>query len=577
MSYADKVVAVGVEPVQPIDDADAYIADDPSVQGADFVIIPITKGTPRVGASGFFALEDMVVRSSTNGYAIVGKTASWAGGPDDDALLTHQIAYARYVGLKRMMAPGPGPDTSLAEFARGLMQRISGDQAIEALLVRTDADAQSWRRWRRVRDMCGHSRALELALVLDDSCNFDRWRAEPVKLLIIPSAMFIPNDAGHPVLRRRDQKLVRQLADMGAAVAVQHTGDAGRHMAYLRFLLRPADRDAAALYSDAYRDVLQVPLQPLMDHLESETYATFEADLAKYDAYELAILRALQDSPQETPLVVVAGAGRGPLVARVLSAAKRAERPVRVVALEKNPGAMVELQRRNRLEWRDAVDLVFGDMRSHEPAEPADVLVSELLGSFGDNELAPECMDAAARRLLRPGGTCIPQTYAAYLAPLSSATLHARAAQYEGGHGLETPYVVNMHAAQLLAPSQRLWAFDHGERPAEPICFARHRRAEFAVDVAAVVHGFAGYFDAVLYADVRLSIRPEDHTADMHSWFPMFFPLAAPLNVEEGERVVVDVWRRCGAGRVWYEWVAQTPTAASVVHNVNGRQHWIGQ
>lgn len=41
--------------------------------------------------------------------------------------------------------------------------------------------------------------------------------------------------------------------------------------------------------------------------------------------------------------------------------------------------------------------------RSTHPAAP-----SELLGSFGDNELSPECLDGA-QRFLRPDGVSIPQ------------------------------------------------------------------------------------------------------------------------------------------------------------------------
>jgi protein arginine N-methyltransferase 5 len=41
-------------------------------------------------------------------------------------------------------------------------------------------------------------------------------------------------------------------------------------------------------------------------------------------------------------------------------------------------------------------------MRSWVAPEPADILVSELLGSFGDNELSPECLDGA-QRFLAPG------------------------------------------------------------------------------------------------------------------------------------------------------------------------------
>lgn len=32
-------------------------------------------------------------------------------------------------------------------------------------------------------------------------------------------------------------------------------------------------------------------------------------------------------------------------------------------------------------------------MRDWNPPEKADIIVSELLGSFGDNELSPECLD----------------------------------------------------------------------------------------------------------------------------------------------------------------------------------------
>jgi hypothetical protein len=36
--------------------------------------------------------------------------------------------------------------------------------------------------------------------------------------------------------------------------------------------------------------------------------------------------------------------------------------------------------------------------------------VSELLGSFGDNELSPECLDGA-QRFLKPDGISIPSLY----------------------------------------------------------------------------------------------------------------------------------------------------------------------
>lgn len=46
-------------------------------------------------------------------------------------------------------------------------------------------------------------------------------------------------------------------------------------------------------------------------------------------------------------------------------------------------------------EWGSQVTVVSCDMREWEAPEKADLMVSELLGSFADNELSPECLDGA--------------------------------------------------------------------------------------------------------------------------------------------------------------------------------------
>jgi protein arginine N-methyltransferase 5 len=47
------------------------------------------------------------------------------------------------------------------------------------------------------------------------------------------------------------------------------------------------------------------------------------------------------------------------------------------------------------------VSLFNDDMRSWQPPKLVDILISELLGSFGDNELSPECLDGAQRVMNR--------------------------------------------------------------------------------------------------------------------------------------------------------------------------------
>ena len=78
---------------------------------------------------------------------------------------------------------------------------------------------------------------------------------------------------------------------------------------------------------------------------------------------------------------------------------KRQKLNVKVIALEKNPNAVLFLESlaANEASWINTVDVVSSDMRAAEikDNEKADIIVSELLGSFGDNELSPECLDGA--------------------------------------------------------------------------------------------------------------------------------------------------------------------------------------
>jgi len=117
------------------------------------------------------------------------------------------------------------------------------------------------------------------------------------------------------------------------------------------------------------------------------------------------------------------GAGRGPLIRSALAAAKKAgvHDRLKVIALDKNPNAIVNL--RNMLideNLEDKVTLFAGDMRKLGDKElQGDILMSELLGSFGDNELSPECL-IPTERYLKQGGIYVPWSYTNMVVPISS-------------------------------------------------------------------------------------------------------------------------------------------------------------
>jgi protein arginine N-methyltransferase 5 len=293
-------------------------------------------------------------------------------------------------------------------------------------------------------------------------------------------------------------------------------------------------------------------------------------------------------------VVMVVGAGRGPLVRCVIDAARRARVPVRVFALDKNPYAVLTLRARARGEWAaEGVDVavVDADMRAWVPPALADVLVSELLGSFGDNELSPECL-AGARHLLAPGGVSIPASSTSFLAPVYAPAVWAAVRAHDKPPLLETPFLVRLHRAWACAAPQQCFTFAHGPQPVGAL--RRRTRLTFEPAADAVVHGFAGYFSAELYGGVRLSIEPRTLSHGMFSWFPVFFPVARPLHISARRGEVLEVaLARCGdARRVWYEWsaavapaAASGPVSAGVVggsgqqthvHNLLGRHSHIG-
>ncbi|XP_073219541.1 protein arginine N-methyltransferase 5-like [Cicer arietinum] len=155
-------------------------------------------------------------------------------------------------------------------------------------------------------------------------------------------------------------------------------------------------------------DFLQSHLQPLMmDNLEAQTYETFEKDVMKYLQYQRAISKALLDmiTDEEASVLMVVGAGRGPLVRASLQLVNVCSLLHISSGVHDNVGSIVKLE-----GWEDTVTIVSSDMRRWNALEKADILVSELLGSFGDNELSPECLDGA-QRFLKPGGILIPSSY----------------------------------------------------------------------------------------------------------------------------------------------------------------------
>ncbi|KAF8199579.1 shk1 kinase-binding protein 1 [Pholiota molesta] len=239
-------------------------------------------------------------------------------------------------------------------------------------------------------------------------------------------------------------------------------------------------------------------------HLEKTSAANFAQG---YQDYLQAPLQPLMDNlpnpikyaQYEEACVCVAGAGRGPL---------RSRRDATVMAVEKNPKLL--LQHRQATEW---------DNKVIDVPEKADIL--------------PECLDGAMR-FLKPSGISIPSSYTAHLAPLSSSKLYNEARSTK---------------------NDKSWR-RHTHN-------ARSANLRFYIPHAGILHGLAGYFEAVLYGNIGLSIHPQERI----NWFPLFFPFKEPLYLPSSSELQVSIWRLTNDRQVWYEWHAESfisiPAAAA--------------
>lgn len=90
--------------------------------------------------------------------------------------------------------------------------------------------------------------------------------------------------------------------------------------------------------------------------------------------------------------------------------------------------------------------------------------------------------------------------------------------------GYESPYVILLHKAYYpIKEVKECFTFVHPVKN-EELNLKKQMKFDFDSDKNVVVYGFAGYFKTVLYDSVELSIVPYDHTPNLFSWFPIYFP-----------------------------------------------------
>ncbi|CCH60060.1 hypothetical protein TBLA_0C02500 [Henningerozyma blattae CBS 6284] len=376
------------------------------------------------------------------------------------------------------------------------------------------------------------------------------------------------------------------------------------------------------------------PLKPHSNMLTNFIYKNFENDKIKYNLYENAINRAIYDIRfkfyKENPLnILILGPGRGPLIDKTYQILKDLKMLdfTNIYAIEKNSNAFLYLQNKNFNNWNNKIKIINSDIFHWNPTKDKNeklifnLCISELLGSFGCNELSPEILYHIERNFTSYGNDndtiFIPNSCSSYIAPIFSPLMYQYLLNKPLNSNItnntnsnfsednfEKPWVLhNLPYTIVSSKINEIWSFKHPMQnyntiqssnsvinPIELFNKNSNSNNDFKIKHKCEIHGFIGYFTANLYENITLSTIPTDstiklapsqyssiydhhqhnedfnntinlsHTVNLKSWSPIVFPLRQPLTVTDDTELLIYLSRNYDRfdKKIWYEWYGES-------------------
>jgi hypothetical protein len=273
-----------------------------------------------------------------------------------------------------------------------------------------------------------------------------------------------------------------------------------------------------------------------------EYHRTLIADHARNQAFHDALAAVIKRG--ET-VVSDIGAGTG-LIG--LMAAKLGAREVFLYEAAEVAGVAAAVLKANRAK---ACQLI--PCHSTEMDEPprADVVVSETLGNYALEENIIDTLADARKRHLKDGGVIIPARIRQFVAPVISDQFWNELVVWDGvGFGIDlavartmslnNAYVRSFTEDDLLSGGGSAKEWDAVTLGSDTRS-SRKGEASWTPDEPTTIYGFAYWWEAELIPNLTLSTAPG---APRTHWEQLFFPLGAPMTVESGERVQVNLRSR---------------------------------
>jgi len=277
-----------------------------------------------------------------------------------------------------------------------------------------------------------------------------------------------------------------------------------------------------------------------MSHLDLLQYHAFcltntGTRLTQYERAIAAVVR-------QGDVVLDLGTGSGLLAVLACRAGAR-----RVYAIEASDAVQMGTLLTSTTEFAERIEFVHATSQKVALSEQVDVIVGDIHDTFGFQPGGLASIMDVRDRLLKPGGTLIPQATELMIAPLEAAALYAREIDVWNGcvHGVGLssirPFAVShvhpgrFDSDQLLSPAAAIGTL-HLAR-ATSLHFSGS--AVTTIHRDGIAHGLCGCFVTTLAGDIRMGNVPGDSSTT--NFAQAFFPFDQSVPVAAGDEVSISI------------------------------------
>jgi len=277
-----------------------------------------------------------------------------------------------------------------------------------------------------------------------------------------------------------------------------------------------------------------------MSHLDLLQYHAFcltntGTRLTQYERAIAAVVR-------QGDVVLDLGTGSGLLAVLACRAGAR-----RVYAIEASDAVQMGTLLTSTTEFAERIEFVHATSQKVALSEQVDVIVGDIHDTFGFQPGGLASIMDVRDRLLKPGGTLIPQATELMIAPLEAAALYAREIDVWNGcvHGVGLssirPFAVShvhpgrFDSDQLLSPAAAIGALDLAR--ATSLHFSGS--AVTTIHRDGIAHGLCGCFVTTLAGDIRMGNVPGDSSTT--NFAQAFFPFDQSVPVAAGDEVSISI------------------------------------